>query len=45
LKEHGCDHVQGYLFSPAVPAPEFARFLDDASPALRLPPPVLEPAL
>jgi EAL domain-containing protein (putative c-di-GMP-specific phosphodiesterase class I) len=45
LKEHGCDHVQGYLFSPAVPAPEFARFLDGAGPVLHLPPPVLEAAL
>jgi len=45
LREHGCDHVQGFLFSPAVPAPEFAMLLDDASPTLPLPPPVLEAAL
>jgi diguanylate cyclase (GGDEF)-like protein/PAS domain S-box-containing protein len=30
LKEHGCDEVQGYLFSPPVSAPEFVQFLDNA---------------
>ena len=29
LKEHGCDYVQGYLFSPPVPAPEFVEFFDN----------------
>ncbi len=29
LKEHGCDYVQGYLFSPPVPAPEFVQFFDN----------------
>ncbi len=28
LREQGCDEVQGYLFSPAVPASEFVRFLE-----------------
>ncbi|UCE86697.1 MAG: EAL domain-containing protein [Deltaproteobacteria bacterium] len=28
LRERGCDELQGFLFSPAVPADEFARFLD-----------------
>jgi len=37
LKEHGCDEVQGYLFSPAVSAPEFVQFLDNAGLAMRLP--------
>jgi EAL domain-containing protein (putative c-di-GMP-specific phosphodiesterase class I) len=30
LKEHGCDEVQGCLFSPPVPAPKFVQFFDDA---------------
>ncbi|MGD0126530.1 MAG: EAL domain-containing protein [Terriglobia bacterium] len=29
LKEHGCDEVQGYLFSPPVPGPKFAKFICD----------------
>jgi len=37
LKEHGCDDVQGFLFSPAVPAPEFAQFLDDQQNGVLLP--------
>jgi EAL domain-containing protein (putative c-di-GMP-specific phosphodiesterase class I) len=28
LKDHGCDEVQGYLISPPIPAPEFARFVE-----------------
>jgi EAL domain-containing protein (putative c-di-GMP-specific phosphodiesterase class I) len=27
LKEHGCDQMQGYLFSPPVPADEFERLI------------------
>ena len=30
LKEIGCDMVQGYLFSPPVPAEQFEPFLQDA---------------
>jgi EAL domain-containing protein (putative c-di-GMP-specific phosphodiesterase class I) len=37
LKEHGCDEVQGYLFSPAVPAPEFVQFLDNPANSIRHP--------
>jgi diguanylate cyclase (GGDEF)-like protein/PAS domain S-box-containing protein len=29
LRELGCDQLQGYLFSPAVPAAEFERMLRD----------------
>ena len=29
LKEMGCDIVQGYYFSPAVPADKFERFIED----------------
>ncbi len=29
LRESGCDELQGYLFSPAVPSEEFARFLEE----------------
>ncbi len=28
LRELGCEELQGFLFSPAVPAEEFVRFLD-----------------
>ncbi|MCZ6782821.1 MAG: EAL domain-containing protein [Proteobacteria bacterium] len=28
LRERGCDEIQGYLLSPAVPAAEFVRFLE-----------------
>jgi diguanylate cyclase (GGDEF)-like protein/PAS domain S-box-containing protein len=44
LKEHGCDEVQGYLLSRPVPAPEFARLLELASPALRPPLPFAQKA-
>jgi diguanylate cyclase (GGDEF)-like protein len=37
LKEHECDEVQGYLFSPPVPASEFVQFLERTSLSLRLP--------
>jgi len=30
LRDHGCDEVQGFLFSPAVPAPQFVEFLEPA---------------
>ena len=33
LREHGCDAFQGFLFSKAVPAPEFEAML--AAPASR----------
>lgn len=29
LREKGCDHAQGYLFSPPVPAEEFVRMLEE----------------
>ena len=32
LRERGCDELQGFLFSPAVPAGEFARFLEKEKP-------------
>ncbi len=28
LRDRGCDQVQGFLFSPAVTAAEFERFLE-----------------
>ena len=28
LRERGCDELQGYLFSPPVPASDFVRFLE-----------------
>lgn len=31
LKEHGCDLVQGYFFSPPLPAAEFEKMLIDDS--------------
>jgi diguanylate cyclase (GGDEF)-like protein/PAS domain S-box-containing protein len=32
LQAHGCDEGQGYYFSRPVPAPQFARLLESASP-------------
>jgi EAL domain-containing protein (putative c-di-GMP-specific phosphodiesterase class I) len=29
LKDHGCDHMQGYLFSQPLPTAEFAKMLSD----------------
>ena len=29
LREQGCEEVQGFIFSPAVPAPDMARLLQD----------------
>lgn len=29
LKDHGCDQMQGYLFSQPLPPPEFAKMLSD----------------
>ena len=40
LAEHGCDEIQGYLFSPAVPADQFAALMvdgDGCGPAVRSP--------
>jgi len=34
LADMGCDLIQGYLFSPAIPADEFARLLRTPSPSL-----------
>jgi diguanylate cyclase (GGDEF)-like protein/PAS domain S-box-containing protein len=31
LRDLGCDQLQGFLFSPAVPAAEFARMLQDGA--------------
>ena len=28
LRSAGCDQIQGFLFSPAVPAPDLARFIE-----------------
>jgi predicted signal transduction protein with EAL and GGDEF domain len=33
LRELGCEELQGYLFSPAVPADEFVPFLERDKPA------------
>ena len=38
LKAIGCDEVQGYLFSRAVPADDMARLMSGETPLLRLPP-------
>ena len=32
LRAHGCDEIQGYLFSRPLPADQFAEFLRDVSP-------------
>jgi len=34
LRERGCNEVQGFLFSPAVTAAEFERFLEADKDAL-----------
>ena len=33
LRELGCEELQGFLFSPAIPASDFARFLERKKPA------------
>jgi diguanylate cyclase (GGDEF)-like protein len=33
LRKIGCDELQGYLLSPAVPPEEFTRFLDKVKPS------------
>ena len=38
LKEHGCDLVQGYFFSPPLPAAEFEKMLIDDSLRLQYEP-------
>jgi len=35
LRARGCHELQGFLFSPAVPAAEFERFLVRAKPDAR----------
>ena len=37
LRELGCDIVQGYFFSPPVPADKFEHFLQEAKEAAQLP--------
>lgn len=37
LKSMGCDIVQGYYFSPPVPAEEFARFVEERQQELLVP--------
>lgn len=32
LKEHGCDQMQGYLFSPPVPSDQLCRHLEEGRP-------------
>jgi diguanylate cyclase (GGDEF)-like protein/PAS domain S-box-containing protein len=32
LREHDCDEAQGYLFSPPIPVPQFARLLETGVP-------------
>ncbi len=32
LRERGCDELQGYLFSPAVPPEDFEQFLEEEKP-------------
>jgi EAL domain-containing protein (putative c-di-GMP-specific phosphodiesterase class I) len=33
LRKIGCDELQGFLLSPAVPPEEFTRFLDKVKPS------------
>ncbi len=35
LRERGCDEYQGYLFSPAIPAPEFEELLKTSATAAK----------
>jgi EAL domain-containing protein (putative c-di-GMP-specific phosphodiesterase class I) len=34
LRQHGCDEMQGYLFSPPVPAERFAELLQEKNDTL-----------
>jgi diguanylate cyclase (GGDEF)-like protein len=45
LQQEGCEQVQGYLFSPAMPAEQFDRFLAaGARPVGRMPTPLVATA-
>ena len=37
LRRHGCDMLQGFLFSKPLPEEEFADLLDQALPAVASP--------
>jgi EAL domain-containing protein (putative c-di-GMP-specific phosphodiesterase class I) len=36
LREHGCDHFQGYYFSPPLPGADFIAFVRDSARLARL---------
>jgi EAL domain-containing protein (putative c-di-GMP-specific phosphodiesterase class I) len=33
LRAHGCDEIQGYFFSPALPQEEFTRLVEKQAEA------------